>query len=81
VVLRNVTERPEGIDAGCLVLGGNGEDPVYDATAKLLTDATAHKTMSDAKNPFGDGLASKRILEGILYFFGKASERPEDFSL
>lgn len=79
VVLRNVTERPEGIDAGCLVLGGNEENSVYNAASKLLLDEAAHKAMSEAKNPFGDGLASQRILGNILYFFGKSCQRPDEF--
>jgi len=71
VVLRNVTERPEGVDAGCLMLAGNTEKSVYDAVSKLLTDNNLHKQMSLAKNPFGDGQASGRILKAILEYFRK----------
>jgi len=71
VVLRNVTERPEGLAAGCLVLAGNEEDAVYNTVAELLTNAELHKKMSSAPNPFGDGFASQRILDGILQYFSK----------
>ena len=70
LVLRNTTERPEGVHAGCLMMAGNEEEAVFSAVSKLLTDATLHKKMSDAKNPFGDGFASQRILDGILTHFG-----------
>lgn len=71
VVLRNVTERPEGVDAGCLVLAGNTEKSVYDAVYKLLMDDDLHKRMSLVQNPFGDGQASGRILKAILEYFRK----------
>ncbi|MCL1882891.1 MAG: UDP-N-acetylglucosamine 2-epimerase (non-hydrolyzing), partial [Defluviitaleaceae bacterium] len=66
VVLREVTERPEGLAAGTLVLAGVDEDSIYSETARLLTDCDAYKKMADAKNPFGDGNASKRIVYTIL---------------
>ena len=65
VVLRDVTERPEGALAGCLVLAGTNEKSVYDTVASLLTDKDRHSAMSKAKNPFGDGQASQRILDAI----------------
>ncbi|MDR2168374.1 MAG: UDP-N-acetylglucosamine 2-epimerase (non-hydrolyzing) [Clostridiales bacterium] len=69
VVLRRVTERPEGVEAGCLVVAGNGEQSVYKAVAELLTDSELHARMSKAENPFGDGFASQRILSGIMQYF------------
>ncbi|MCL2236155.1 MAG: UDP-N-acetylglucosamine 2-epimerase (non-hydrolyzing) [Defluviitaleaceae bacterium] len=71
VVLRNVTERPEGLEAGCLMLAGNTEKSVYEAAAKLLTNSGLHKQMSSAQNPFGDGTASIQILEAIIKYFRK----------
>ncbi|MCL2855649.1 MAG: UDP-N-acetylglucosamine 2-epimerase (non-hydrolyzing) [Defluviitaleaceae bacterium] len=71
VVLRQVTERPEGLEAGCLVLGGDDTDSVYNAVKKLLTNKNLHTSMAEAKNPFGDGCASQRILKAILEYFRK----------
>jgi UDP-N-acetylglucosamine 2-epimerase len=66
VVLREVTERPEGLAAGTLVLAGVEEESVYAAAAALLTDREAYARMAAAVNPFGDGKASERIIEAIL---------------
>lgn len=65
VVLREVTERPEGIAAGTLVLAGVDENAIYNETAQLLTDTAAYKKMSAAENPFGDGHASARIVAAL----------------
>ena len=62
LVLREVTERPEGLEAGTLVLVGVGEDSIYNETSRLLTDCAAYKKMATAANPFGDGHASERII-------------------
>ncbi|MCL1862139.1 MAG: UDP-N-acetylglucosamine 2-epimerase (non-hydrolyzing) [Defluviitaleaceae bacterium] len=66
VVLREVTERPEGLTAGTLTLAGIAEDSVYNEAARLLTDRAAYEKMANAKNPFGDGNASKRIIDAII---------------
>ena len=66
LVLRNVTERPEGIEAGTLKLVGNKEKNIYNATKVLLDDIDEYEKMAQAKNPFGDGNASKRIVDAIL---------------
>lgn len=79
LVLRETTERPEGIDAGTLELVGTGEDKVYERARALLTDAGLYRKMSQAANPYGDGKASERIVQAILYHFGRASARPEPF--
>jgi len=78
LVLRDTTERPEGINAGTLELVGTEEEDVYRRTKALLTDAELYKRMSEASNPYGDGRASKRIAEAILHHFGRG-ERPEAF--
>jgi len=66
IVLREVTERPEGQLAGTLLLAGVGEDGIYSDTARLLTDDKLHLAMGNIENPFGDGNASARIVEAIL---------------
>jgi len=80
LVLREVTERPEGLKTGCLELAGTSESGVYDAATRLLNDTTKYDSMARAKNPFGDGAASRRIHQAILYHFGLTEMRPaEDF--
>ena len=66
LVLRDTTERPEGIDAGTLKLVGTDEDKIYTETKKLLTDKTEYEKMSKASNPYGDGHASQRIANAII---------------
>lgn len=79
LVLRNVTERPEGVEAGTLKLAGTEEETVYAMAKELLTDKEIYEAMAQAKNPFGDGNASKRIRDAILYAFGRTQERPADY--
>lgn len=78
LVLRDTTERPEGIEAGTLLLAGTGEERVYTCAKSLLTDHALYQRMSKAANPYGDGQASRRIVAAILHFFGQG-ERPEPF--
>ncbi|SDE33621.1 UDP-N-acetylglucosamine 2-epimerase (non-hydrolysing) [Paenibacillus sp. UNCCL117] len=79
LVLRETTERPEGIEAGTLELVGTDENHVYERARALLSDAALHERMSRAANPYGDGRASERIVDAILYHFGHRSERPQAF--
>ncbi|MCC5803105.1 non-hydrolyzing UDP-N-acetylglucosamine 2-epimerase [Rossellomorea vietnamensis] len=79
LVLRDTTERPEGIEAGTLKLAGNEEENIYKLAKELLTDPEAHGKMSKATNPYGDGQASYRITQAIRYHFGHLDERPESF--
>ena len=65
LVLREVTERPEGLTAGTLALAGVSETGIYNHAAKLLTDTALYNRMAKAENPFGDGHASRRIIEAI----------------
>lgn len=65
LVMRDTTERPEGIAAGTLKLVGTEEDTIYQEFARLLDDQNAYNTMSHASNPYGDGFACKRIAEII----------------
>ncbi|MGM0830741.1 MAG: non-hydrolyzing UDP-N-acetylglucosamine 2-epimerase [Bacillota bacterium] len=79
LVLRDTTERPEGIEAGTLKLAGNEEENIYKLAKELLTDSEAHNKMSKATNPYGDGQASYRITQAIRYHFGHLDERPKSF--
>lgn len=63
LVMRDTTERPEGIAAGTLKLVGTNEETIYREFRRLLTDENAYEAMSRASNPYGDGLASKRIAD------------------
>ena len=74
IVLREVTERPEGKDAGTLVLAGVEEESIYANTINLMTNKEIYDTMAQTHNPFGDGKASERILEVIkTYATGQVS--------
>ena len=63
LVLRDTTERPEGVEAGTLLLAGTEEEPVYRCFKSLVVDKVLYKSMSAASNPYGDGFASKRIAD------------------
>jgi len=65
LVLRDETERPEGVDAGTLKLVGTDPEKVRSAMMELLTNHEVYKEMADAKNPYGDGHAAERILAAI----------------
>ena len=66
LVLRDTTERPEGIKAGTLKLIGTDEKKVYKEIKKLLVDKSEYEKMSKANNPYGDGFASKKIVDEII---------------
>lgn len=69
LVLRDTTERPEGIAAGTLKLVGTKADAIYRETMRLLTDQDEYDRMSRASNPYGDGTASKQIVDAIIEKF------------
>ncbi|MDD2519292.1 MAG: UDP-N-acetylglucosamine 2-epimerase (non-hydrolyzing), partial [Bacilli bacterium] len=69
LVLRDTTERPEGIEAGTLKLVGTDEELIYKETKILLEDKEVYQKMSEAHNPYGDGFASKRIVDEIIKKF------------
>lgn len=71
LVLRDTTERPEGIEAGTLKLAGTDEETIFSLADELLSDKEAHDKMTKASNPYGDGRASERIVEAILQHFNK----------
>lgn len=70
LVLRNTTERPEGIAAGTLKLVGTDSEVIYKETLRLLTDSEEYDRMSKASNPYGDGHACERIVDAIIKKFG-----------
>lgn len=79
LVLRNETERPEAVDAGTVKVIGTEIDTIYKEAAKLLTDKAEYEKMANSINPYGDGYASRRIADFLLYYFGVTQSRPEEF--
>lgn len=69
LVLRDTTERPEGVSAGTLRLAGTDEDDIYDLTKLLLTNKDEYNKMSKSSNPYGDGMSSKYIVDEIIKKF------------
>lgn len=69
LVLRDLTERPEGIKAGTLKLVGTDEEKIYTMTKKLLDNKNEYLKMAKASNPYGDGFASKKIVDAIIDYF------------
>lgn len=63
LVMRDTTERPEGIKAGTLKLVGTGEETIYRNFSELLTDSSEYQRMSQASNPYGDGTACQKIAD------------------
>jgi UDP-N-acetylglucosamine 2-epimerase (non-hydrolysing) len=71
IVMRDTTERPEGVEAGTLKLAGTNEDVIHDLTYELLTDKELYLKMSNTANPYGDGKASERIADAIIAKYKK----------
>lgn len=71
LVMRNTTEREEGIEAGTLELVGTKEETIYNSAHELLTNKSLYQKMSRANNPYGDGKASERIVAAIKQYFRK----------
>ncbi len=76
LVLRNVTERSEGIEVGSLKLVGTDVDRIVLETLKLLTDKSEYAKMAQARNPYGDGKAAGRIVRAIVNWFEPQKGRP-----
>ncbi len=70
LVLREVTERPEGVDAGTAVVVGTDQRRIVDTASELLTSRAAYERMANAVNPYGDGHASERIVAALAKRFG-----------
>lgn len=71
LVMRNTTERPEGIEAGTLKLVGTEEEAIYSSFTELLDNKTAYNSMAQASNPYGDGHACERIADIIEFGYTK----------
>lgn len=71
LVLRDTTERPEGVKAGTLKLAGTSEESIYEMTKELLENNKVYESMSRASNPYGDGNASKYIVDAIIQKFAR----------
>jgi len=80
LVLRDTTERPEGVEAGTLRLVGTQPEAVQAAMVELLDDDAAYAKMANAKNPYGDGQAARRILDAISYYFKQRPDKPDTFA-
>lgn len=81
LVLRDVTERPEAVEAGTLKVIGSDRKRIFEEASMLLNDKKEYESMSNAVNPFGDGKASERIVEALLYYFKFIDGRPDEFVL
>lgn len=79
LVLRDTTERPEAVTAGTVSLVGTGYQEVYQEAKKLLTDEGYYQQMANAVNPYGDGQASRRIVQNLKYFFKLSGARVENY--
>lgn len=80
LVLRGVTERPEAVDAGTVKLVGTDMDKIISEANKLINDEAYYTEMSKAVNPYGDGAASKRIVDAILKYYDKFDGKIDEFS-
>lgn len=77
-VLRNVTERPEGVDGGVLKLAGNNPETAYQVIDEILSDNDIRSDMRNRSNPYGDGFAGDRIVKGIAWSLG-LGDKPQDW--
>jgi len=80
LVLRRITERPEGVEAGTMRLVGTDRSRILEEAVRLLTDAGAYQAMAHAHNPFGDGRAAERIIQVLRYYFRRSDHPPEEFA-
>jgi len=80
LVLRDTTERPEAVEAGTVQLVGTNKEKIVSKANKLLNDKKEYRKMASAVNPYGDGEASNRIVNAILYEFNYKNKRPLEFS-
>ena len=81
LVLRKETERPEAVGAGTVKIAGVDRDMIIRLAEELIEKPEEYKKMAHSANPYGDGNASSRILEALLYEFGITNERPKDFEI
>lgn len=81
LVLRDVTERPEAVNSGTVKLVGTDMNEIVENANKLIRNQNEYDKMSKAVNPYGDGNASQRIVDAILYSFGYKINKPKEFNL
>ena len=79
LVLRDTTERPEAVEAGTVKLVGTNKESVYRTATELIVNKEAYLAMSNAVNPYGDGLASDRIVQALRYEFFEDQDKPTTF--
>lgn len=79
LVLRDVTERPEAVEAGTVKLVGTDVAKIVEEANELINNIDAYNKMSKSINPYGDGLASKRIVNAILKYYGLSDNEIEEF--
>lgn len=80
VLMRDTTERPEAVEAGAVCLAGVDEDSIFEHTQRILHDSNIYNKMSNVKNPFGDGLASERIVQIVAKYFGLITSTIGEFN-
>lgn len=80
LVVRETSERPEGLATGALRLVGTDTDAIVAAAERLLTDDGEYQRMAGAPNPYGDGQAAVRICDALEHFLGLSDSRPTDFA-
>ena len=81
LVLRRETERPEAVAAGTVKIAGVEKADILTLAKDLLDNKDSYNKMAHAANPYGDGEASRRTVEAILYDFGYRSEKPKNFEV
>ncbi|MFO7245953.1 MAG: UDP-N-acetylglucosamine 2-epimerase (non-hydrolyzing) [Thermaerobacter sp.] len=79
LLLRNATERPEAVAAGTVQQVGTDPDAVTAAILRLLDDPEAYRAMATARNPYGDGQAARRTVQGLACWLGLSTERPDEW--
>ena len=79
LVLRDTTERPEAVEAGTVKLVGTDKESVYRTATELIVNKEAYLAMSNAVNPYGDGLASERIVQALRHEFFEDQDKPTTF--
>ena len=81
LVMRDTTERPEGIEAGTARLVGTDTQAIHEAIVQLLSDPSAYDEMATAINPYGDGRAAQRIADHLEHLFGQQDRSCRTFQL
>jgi len=79
LVLRETTERPEGVEAGTARVVGTDREAIVSTVLLLLTDEASYRRMAEARNPYGDGRASDRIVASLRRYFGFTTNFPSEF--